>query len=48
MALGIDFGHSHIQVAVAGLAHDILAAFFGMQAPGEPGAAGVTDTETED
>src|SRR5207249_2765823 len=24
-ALGIDFGHSHVQVAVAGMAHDILA-----------------------
>jgi len=25
VALGIDFGHSHVQVAVAGMAHDILA-----------------------
>ncbi len=25
VALGIDFGHSHVQVAVADLAHDILA-----------------------
>lgn len=25
VVLGIDFGHSHVQVAVAGLAHDILA-----------------------
>jgi predicted NBD/HSP70 family sugar kinase len=25
VALGIDFGHSHVQVAVAGVAHDILA-----------------------
>src|SRR5690348_8066494 len=24
VVLGIDFGHSHVQVAVAGLAHDIL------------------------
>ena len=25
VAIGIDFGHSHVQVAVAGMAHDILA-----------------------
>ncbi len=47
LAVLVEHGGSGGEGA-APVAHEILAAFFGLRTPGEPGAAGVTDTEIQD